>query len=277
MSIFTDAQAALFTPGNRPDRLRKALSGSADIVIADLEDAVGRDDKDSARAAVSEVLRDCSYPVTVRINPVTTEIGQNDIRMISKVLQNKYRTGGNLAVMFPKFEPSESLDRSLGELPSTVPVVGLIETTVGVFTAEELAKLPQVVRLSVGAVDLASEIGCEAGGSPIDFARAAIVLASVGANIAAPLDTPCLSLSDQDTIRRHGQRAVKDGFGGSLCIHPRQIEGIKGAFRPTEAQVEWARKVLAAEDGASAIDGEMVDAPVMARAKTLLERASERR
>lgn len=272
-SVFETAQTALFTPGNREDRLHKALAGPADVVIADLEDAVGAADKATARTSVARFLAEANRPVIVRVNPVTTATGQADLKMISSALQDRGVASDNVAIMVPKFELGTDLVNCIDTIPAGVSIIGLVETVQGVFDARELAQQARVARLAIGAVDLAAEIGCAPGGEPINFSRSTVVMSSVAAGIGPPLDTPCLDFSDQSVMQQHGQRALTDGFGGSLCIHPRQLKHIKAAFYPTHEQIEWAKKVTAAGDGASAIEGHMVDAPVIRQAHAVLDRA----
>lgn len=273
MSVFETAQTALFTPGNRPDRLHKALAGPADVMIADLEDAVGAADKTTARNTVTQFLTEANRPVIVRVNPVTTVVGQTDLEAISAAIEHGSIASNNVGIMIPKFELGDNLVDSISLIPADVPIIGLVETVQGVFDTRESAQLTRVVRLALGAVDLAAEIGCASESQPINTSRATVVMASVAAGIYPPFDTPCLNFTDQAVMQQHGQRALKDGFGGSLCIHPRQLEHVKTAFYPTQEQIEWAKKITAADDGASAIDGQMVDAPVIRQAQTVLDRA----
>lgn len=272
-SIFETAQTALFTPGNRPDRLHKALASPADVVIADLEDAVGVADKATARTSVTQFLAEAHRPVIVRINPVTTAAGQTDQEAIAAAIEHGSVDSAKVAIMIPKFQLDDDLVNSINRLPAGVSIIGLIETVQGVFDACELAQLAGVVRLALGAADLSAEIGCAPEGQPINSSRSTVVMSSVAAGIYPPFDTPCFDFTDQTVMGQHGQRALKDGFGGSLCIHPRQLEPVKAAFQPTREQIEWAKKVTAADDGASAIDGQMIDAPVIRQAQAVLDRA----
>src|SRR5699024_7767639 len=101
-SIFETAQTALFTPGNRPDRLHKALASPADVVIADLEDAVGVADKATARTSVTQFLAEAHRPVIVRINPVTTAAGQTDQEAIAAAIEHGSVDSAKVAIMIPK-------------------------------------------------------------------------------------------------------------------------------------------------------------------------------
>lgn len=272
-SVFETAQTALFTPGNREERLYKALDGPADVMIADLEDGVGAVDKATARTAVIRLLTDVNRAAIVRVNPVKTAVGQADLEAISGAFQNTRFASDKVAIMIPKFEFDDTLINSIDTIPADIPIIGLVETVQGVFDASKLAKLSRVIRLATGVVDLAAEIGCALDGEPINFARSTVVMSSVAAGISPPLDTPCLNFTNQSVMQQHGQRALRDGFGGSLCIHPNQLEHIKTAFYPTQEQIDWAKKVTAAGDGASAFDGQMVDAPVIRQAQAVLDRA----
>lgn len=204
---------------------------------------------------------------------MTTVVGQTDLEVIAAAIKHGSISSDNVAIMIPKLELGDDLIDSINLSPPEVPIIGLVETVQGVFETRELTQLTQVVRLALGAADLAAEIGCAPESQPINSSRSTIVMASVAADLSPPLDTPCLNFTDQAVMRLHGQQALKDGFGGSLCIHPHQLETIKTTFYPAQEQIEWAKKVTAAKDGASAIDGQMIDAPVIQQAQAVLDRA----
>lgn len=267
--ITLNARTALFTPANRTDRVEKALASRADVVIADLEDAVAESDKDSTRQTLqdflSEVETELRERLVVRINAPSTETGQQDLAMLSESQQPS-------AIMVPKIEATGTLDQLPKALHSTT-ILALVETPTGVRDIHQIAALGQVDRLAIGAVDLAAALGCQEDAVPIQSARAAVVLASAAARLSAPLDTPSTDFTDTNVMRTSAERSVRDGFGGTLCIHPHQIEHVVNAFTPSYETVCWAERVLAAGDGAGTVDGQMVDRPVILRAERILHDA----
>lgn len=154
----------------------------------------------------------------------------------------------------------------------------LIETALGVWEARALAEAPSVERLAFGSIDLQLDADIDGEGEEILYARSRLVLASRIAGILPPLDGVTTALEDPDKLARDVDRARRLGFSGKLCIHPRQIEAVNRGFSPSEAEVSWARRVLetveTTETGALKVDGEMIDRPVIERAKALLTRAS---
>lgn len=267
MNIITTGRSALFSPADRPERAAKALAGDADIVILDLEDAVAPDAKATAREHVPGILAATSRRrgVVVRINDPATGIGRADLAMIHDL--HRTPEGTDISVMVPKVTTATPLEA----LPDGVPVIGLIETADAVRDLHGIATQPRLTRLALGAVDLSTQLGCEPESATIDAVRAQLVIASVAAGIAAPLDSPCVNFRDPEVVSRAAGRARRDGFGGLLCIHPAQLPAVAAAFRPSEDEITWAEKVLSAGEAASALDGEMIDRPVILRARRIME------
>lgn len=269
MDIISQGRSALFSPVDRPDRAAKALAGTADIVILDLEDAVAPDNKESARGHLREILS--ATPdrpgIVIRINDPATTTGQSDLETLRELANTP--DGAPFALMIPKLSRSTPLS----ELPAATPVIGLIETAAAVRDIHEIAALPQITRLALGAVDLSTELGCDPASATIEAVRAQLVLASAAAGLVAPLDSPCVNFRDPAVVEESARRARRDGFGGLLCIHPAQLPAVSTAFRPTPEELLWARKVLAVGESAAAVDGEMVDRPVLLRARQLINAA----
>ncbi|MGW3999992.1 HpcH/HpaI aldolase/citrate lyase family protein [Amycolatopsis sp. NPDC004772] len=248
------ATTYLFVPGDRPDRFGKAVASGAEVVILDLEDAVSAEAKDAARASVREWLeRDRAM---VRINAPGTPWFAEDAAMV---------TARGVPVMVPKAETP-------GVLAGFGEVVALVETALGVERAGELAAAPSVRRLAFGSVDLAAQLGVTPEDrDPFVYARSRLVIASAAAGLAAPVDGVTTDLHDPARLAEDVRYARSLGFGGKLCIHPRQVGQVREGFAPTEAERAWARRVLAAGDGVSVVDGRMVDKPVLTRARHILE------
>ncbi|SEC85470.1 citrate lyase subunit beta / citryl-CoA lyase [Amycolatopsis tolypomycina] len=247
------ATTFLFVPGDRPDRFGKGLTSGADVVILDLEDAVAPAGKGSARAAVREWL--AGHRAMVRINAPGTPWFAADAELVA---------ARGVPVMVPKAEAP-------GVLAGFGEVVALVETARGVEAAGELAAVPSVTRLAFGSVDLAAELGvAPEDREPFAYARSRLVIASAAAGLPPPVDGVTTTLADDAQLASDVGYARRMGFGGKLCIHPRQLAAVQAGFAPTEAERDWARRVLAAGAGVSVVDGRMVDRPVLARARHIL-------
>jgi citrate lyase subunit beta / citryl-CoA lyase len=154
-------------------------------------------------------------------------------------------------------------------------VLPLIESAAGLWSARAIAEAPGVLRLAFGSIDFQVDLGI-ADDDLLTY-RAAIVLASRVAGRIAPVDGVTTSIDDAALVRRDAERARALGFGGKLCIHPAQVAIVNAAFRPTEREVAWAERVVAADAAAQgaaiAVDGRMVDRPVLLQARAILSEA----
>lgn len=278
-ALVAAAVTALFVPGDRPDRFNKATRSGADVVIIDLEDAVAPEAKAAALRAVQAALLPGDEPVTralVRINAAGTSTHDAEVRSLLNIAEEP--GNGLRGIMLPKAEDPAvvaGLARQLAAAAGRPPaLVLLVESAVGVANSLELARVPGVTRLALGAIDLALDLDADAGSAVLDYARAQIVVASRAAGIAAPLDSPSTQINDTVAVEIATRTAVGFGFGGKLCIHPRQLAPVVAAFSPTPEIVAWARSVVAAGDGAVQIDGQMIDRPVVEKAHRILRRAT---
>lgn len=253
-----DFAVSLFVPADRPERFEKAAAAGADAVILDLEDAVAADAKDAARAALRSGF--VSVPVLVRVNGLGTPWHAADVAALAG--------HGISGVMVPKVEASEAFTSLCRASP--VPVIALVESARGLADARHIAETANVARIAFGSIDFCADIGCAHIREALLAARSELVLASRLAGLAAPVDGVTTSIDDAGAISADARHARDLGFGGKLAIHPRQIVPIRAGFAPDDAEVAWARKVLASQDGAAAIDGAMVDAPVRIRARAIL-------
>jgi citrate lyase subunit beta/citryl-CoA lyase len=276
----------LFVPADRPERIGKALSSGADAVIVDLEDAVAPQDKAVARGRLADWLQGASAAsVLVRINARSSADFDEDLRVCAHPAVR--------GVVLPKAETADDVAAVIASLPRQA-VLPLIETAAGFEAVRDVARSPGVGRLLFGSIDFQVDLGIEAGhglagdhdvgegdevagGDALLFFRSGLVLASRLAGLAAPVDGVTTALDDGVALARATARARRLGFGAKLCIHPRQVEAVNRGFSPSDAELDWARRVLAAAAGsggaAVAVDGRMVDAPVLLRARRLMDRA----
>jgi citrate lyase subunit beta/citryl-CoA lyase len=261
--------APLFCPADRPDRYAKALA-AADGAILDLEDGVGADRKDAARAALVAAGVDPAR-VIVRVNAAGTPEHAADLAAL--------RGTGYRLIMLPKAESRAQLDALGGEWR----VVALCETARGIVNAAEIAAAPNVVALMWGAEDLIASMRGRSSRFPdgryrdvARHARSATLLAASAAGKPA-VDAVYVNIPDLDGLAAESEDAAACGFALKACIHPSQVAVIRTAFQPDEAQLAWARRVLdAARDagardrGAIKVDGQMIDAPLIRQAEAVL-------
>ncbi len=257
----------LFVPADRPQRIAKALACGADAVIVDLEDAVAPQARDAARAALSGWLAaaPAGARVIVRVNAAGSAGFEADLGLCA--------APAVAAVMLPKAGEHDGLARLRRALPHK-DIIALVETAEGFDRLREVARAPGVVRLAFGTVDFQFDLGIRGDDEALLHFRSRFVLESRLARIAAPVDGVTTSFDDAARVAGDARRARDLGFGAKLCIHPRQVDAVHAGFTPSEAELDWARRVVAAMADAGgaavAVDGRMVDHPVLLRAEALL-------
>lgn len=258
----------LFVPGNRPERFDRACAAGADAVILDLEDAVAPTGKEEAREAVCRWLQQGGR-AWLRVNGTDTPWHQHDLALLD--------FAGVLGVLLPKAERAQELQALARHTRTGTPLVPLVETAAGLWHARELASVAGVQRLAFGSVDFQVDLSIQGDGEELLFARSQLVLASRVAGVLPPVDGVTVAIDDEAALRADVARARRLGFGGKLCIHPRQVPAIQAGFRPSAADLEWARRVIAAAQTAGQdairLDGKLVDKPIIDRARALLQEA----
>lgn len=263
------ARSYLYVPGNRPDRFDKALAAGADAVIIDLEDAVPPAEKPAARMALSGWLSPAK-PVIVRVNAADSPWFEEDLAACD--------VAGVIGVVLPKAETIGEAVIALCRRRNAA-LLPLIETAAGMARAEAVAATPCVQRLMFGTIDFQFELGIDGDGDELLAFRSRLVLASRLAGIQSPVDGPCTSWEDAALLEADSRRARRLGFGGKLCIHPRQVAIVNSAFSPSSEEVAWARRVLDAAQrsggAAVAVDGRMIDRPVILKAERIVRDAGE--
>ena len=262
MVKITTIRTPLFVPANRPERFARAAASGADAIILDLEDAVAPDAKDAARAALRRDFTD--LPVIVRINAAGTAAHDADLAAMAALCPD--------AVMLPKAESAAGC-QAVARALNAMPLIALIESARGLAHARDIAATPGVVRLAFGSVDFCADLGCAHLPELLLPARSELVLAARLAGIAAPIDGVTVQLDDPQISHDDAAHARALGMTGKLCIHPRQIAPVRRAFAPSDAEIDWARRVLTSGEGAVSVDGAMVDEPVRLRARAILAQA----
>ncbi len=271
------ARTLLFVPGNRPERFEKALSSGADGVVLDLEDSVPAAEKQGARQAIAlaweAVTRatGVTVPVVVRINSVGTDAGRDDLEWLA--LQSP--TAG---VMLAKAESASQVQAVSLALPKAA-ILPLIESASGFLALSEIAQSLGVLRLIVGHIDFMADTGirCSNDERELDALRFSVAMQTRANRLAPAIDGVTLAIGDVLRLQTDVQRALNFGFGGKLCIHPRQVQVVHAAMTPSDGELDWARRVVAADkaSGGAAVqlDGRMVDLPVVLQARQTLARA----
>ena len=275
-------RSLLFVPGDRPDRMEKAMGSGADALILDLEDAVASAAKPEARKAVAQFLAaNNAARLWVRVNPLDSPEFDKDLQA---VLPN-HPDG----IVLPKAEGGASVAELSHRLAqrgnATAQILAIAtETPAALFQLGTFGGLKRLAGLTWGAEDLPAAIGAatsrEEDGSftaPYEIARALCLFGAAAAGVA-PIETVYPAFRDLDGLAAYAGRARRDGFTGMLAIHPDQVPVINAAFTPTEAEVEQARRVVeafAASPGAGALslEGRMIDRPHLVQAQRILSAA----
>ena len=276
----------MFVPGNNPGMMADAHIYGPDSIMLDLEDSVTMAEKDTARLLVYNALKSVDYGDTemvVRINPLNTPYGKKDIEAVVKA--------GVDVIRVPKTETAEEVievEREIERVEKELGCVGrtkimaAIESALGICNAYAIATAsPRMMGIALGAEDYCANLKTQRtpDGDELRLARETIVVAARAAGIDA-LDTVYSNLNDMETFRKEVEFIHRLGFDGKSIINPRQIEVVNEVFAPTEKAIEKARTILAAikeaekkGSGVIAVNGKMVDRPVVIRAQRTIDLA----
>jgi citrate lyase subunit beta/citryl-CoA lyase len=258
----------LFVPGNRPERFDKAMASGADVIILDVEDAVAPNDKPEARRAIAQWCAASTAHrsrLAIRINDPTTAWFADDLALL--------RTSSVPAAMLPKAESPEQVAQVVRAMAGDGSVIPMIESAKGVAGVEAIASAERVLRLAFGTLDYAVDLNLSGDERGLVYAAGRIAVASKCAGLASPIAGVTLALDDEAQLATDVAFARACGFGAKLCIHPRQVETVRRLFAPTPNEIDWAARVVAAANshaGAFALDGKMVDRPVLLKAQAIL-------
>ena len=277
-------RSKLFVPGSRPALFAKALAGDADLLSFDLEDAVAGDDKASARAEVAAFLRPAPHravgkQVVVRVNAWNTSAWEDDLRAILPLDID--------LLNLPKIESADQLRQAVSEIDAIEARLGVriavgllvnIETPRALRHAAKIANAhPRVRGLQLGLGDLFEPHGIRRTDlRNVHAAQYALRMAAAEAGAFA-YDAAFPGLEDEAGFKAEADSARALGFAGKSCVHPRQVAWANAVFAPSEEEIEAARRTVAAASsqdvGVYAVDGRMVDAPFLARARAVLAAA----
>jgi citrate lyase subunit beta/citryl-CoA lyase len=282
----------LFAPGNVARRVEKALTLDADVVIVDLEDSVAVSEKAATRKLVAEALkRPRRARGYLRVNAASTPFCYGDlVETIHKGVEG---------VLLPKVESAAelhaidwliaALEREQGLPEGSIDLIPQVETAAGVQRIERIVqarnlrqyKAPwRVKRVAFGAGDFANDVGLSVSADEPELAeaRARIVMICRAAGLENPLDSPWFHMKDAEGFKRALERSRRSGFQGRLCIHPDQIAPVNAAYLPSAEELAQAERIVAAfreaeAKGAAAIqlDGQMIDYPIVHRARALID------
>jgi citrate lyase subunit beta/citryl-CoA lyase len=288
LNLSKPLRSILFVPGNRPRMLEKARMLLADAVILDLEDAVPPGEKTAARAMVRQALEAGFYEprVILRVNAFSTGLAEMDLEEafaagVDAVCLPKANTASDVEKLAVLLAP---LEQERGLPVGSVGILLMVETAQGVLNAREMAcagsgpGFRRVQALCLGGEDLCADLGAvrTKEGAEIAYTRAHLVLAARAAGVTA-IDTVYTDLADQEGLQAEARQSRQLGYSGKLLIHPAQIEPVHRAFALSEEEVDHACRVVAAFEAGEAegrgvivVDGRMIDAPVVARAREIL-------
>ena len=278
-------RSMLFIPGNTPNLLMNADILGSDAIILDLEDAVSPAEKDAARILVRNALKTLGYrgvEVIIRINPTETEFWKRDLEAVlplrpSMIMPTKV---SGPEVVREVSDYMSTLEQREGIPVGTVKLIPLIETALGVENAYAIASAdPRVAAIFLGGEDLTADLQCKRTkeGREIFYARSRMVNAARAASVEV-YDTPFTDVNVPEGLRADAQLAKSLGFTGKASISPRHVDAINEVFTPTQAEIDYAHEVMdtIAEakrqgKGVVSLRGKMIDAPIVARARQVLE------
>lgn len=280
-------RALLYMPGDDENKINKAAGLAVDSVVLDLEDSVSMSSKNNARETVANALKDMDFQGSerlVRINPFSSGLAEGDLE---KILPSKPD-----GILLPKTTRAEDVqklsdiledfEKKNGWEQNSIKIMAIIENAMGIINLKEIAQAgSRLVALICGGEDLAADINAvrTRAGWELFYARSAVVLHAGAFNLQA-IDMVTTDFTDAHAIEEEAEKSLEMGFSGKQIIHPNQIEPVQNAFTPDEDEIAYSLQLIEKyEEGekngqvAFALDGVMVDLPVILRAQRLLKRA----
>ncbi|MEN6594147.1 MAG: citrate (pro-3S)-lyase subunit beta [Clostridiaceae bacterium] len=281
----------LFVPGNNPGMMSDAHIYGSDALMFDLEDSVSLGEKDAARLLVYHALKTIHYgecEKVVRVNPLSTPYGKADIEAMV--------AAGAEVIRLPKTETAQDIadteeeilraEKKYGVPEGKTRIMAAIEGALGVVNAHSIAMASKrLIGIALGAEDYCANLKTTRSkeGSELFYARSAIVVAARAAGIDV-IDTVFSDVNDEEQLIKETQAVKQLGFDGKSVINPRQIKPVHRVFTPTPAEIQKALRIMEASrqaeargSGVVALDGKMIDRPVVLRAERCLELAKASR
>ena len=282
-------RSLVFVPGNRANMLERALDFEVDIIMVDLEDSVPTAEKVNAREVAREwvpKLRESGQRVMVRLNALDTGLTRDELAAVISphlygVSVGKTESAWDLKEIERIIAP---LEARTGLAPGQVKIVPWIESAKAMVNVHAMASAsPRIIAIAFGAEDFTNDMGIRRtdDGDEVYHARATVAIAARAAGVAS-LDSPYVAFRNPEGLRKDAGVARQLGYTGKFAIHPAQVETINELFSPLTVDVEYARRVMDAwyeaeanGRGSLALDGKMVDVPVVKRAQNLLALVDE--
>ena len=267
---FSNIKTWLFVPATRIDRVGKAFASGTDAVIVDLEDTVATTDKVQARKDLQVYYNSQAYqPIWVRINKAGSEEFFKDVVLCQKMPKLA-------GVLLAKAEQASDIENAHNM--TGLSVIALIETALGLYQIDSMAKSAGLLAFSYGFLDLCNDLQVHVGTAAADVIanqiRYQLLLTSKVHQLLAPIDTVYTDFNDGKGLGQRVQLWSQMGMSGMLCIHPKQVATVKQSLQPTDADIEFARHVIEEYERSGQavfkIAGQMVDAPVIERCRQLL-------
>ncbi len=280
-------RALLYTPGDDPHKVRKAAALEVDCVCLDLEDGVAINQKDNARNTIVELLPELDFGNSerlVRINPVGSEFIHADLETIYPIHPDgfvlpKVQSGDQVQWVAERITEYESRSNHPA---GTIKLIAIVESAKGIINLKEICgSCSRLEALIFGAEDLAADLGAERSrsGWEIFYARSAVVTYAVAFGLQA-IDLVNINFKDLNSLRVSARMGMKMGYTGKQVIHPDQVQPTQEIFTPSEEQINKAKDILDAYNrhqdsgqGAFAMNGKMIDAPIVKSAQSILQRA----
>jgi citrate lyase beta subunit len=280
-------RALLYMPGHDRHKIEKAISSGVDCLCMDMEDGVAPNRKLEARAGIVSALQTLNFgrsEYLARINSIDSEFAEDDL---DDVLPAKPQ-----GIVLPKVEHAdqikwvsnkiESIEQRFGWPSGEIILIAIVESARGIINLKEIASADSRLKVVIfGADDLAVDTGAQRSraGWEVFYARSAVVTHAAAFNLQA-IDMVFIDFNDIEGLRHEAEEGARFGFVGKQIIHPNQIIPVQAAFTPSTEEIENAQRIIAAYDqqslagtGAFAIDGKMIDAPLVKSAQRVLERA----
>ena len=286
MDAMHPRRALLYMPGHDRHKIEKALTLGVDCICMDMEDGVAPDRKAEARRGIAAALRELDFGRSeklARINAAGSGLETEDIQAVLP-----FRPDG---VVIPKVESPEQIQWASGMIETaelehgwplhSVRLLAGVETAKGILNLKEIACQARLEALIFGGEDYAASVGATRtpGAEELLYARSAVVAACAAYGLQA-IDMVSVDFQDLDALRREAHFGAQLGYTGKQVIHPKQVAPVQEAFTPDEAAIASARRLVKAFDlhqaagsGAFALDGRMIDLPLVKAAQGVLERA----